>query len=62
MTGVQTCALPILQDTAMIPQNAAWARTFTPMAEAEMKALSGRLSAAHKVAMDRFLAHHEDVC
>ena len=51
-----------MQDTAMIPQNAAWARTFTPMTEEEMKALSGRLSAAHKVAMDRFLAHHEDVC
>lgn len=51
-----------MQDPAMIPQNAAWALAFTPMAEDEMKALSGRLSAAHKVAMDRFLEHHEDVC
>ncbi|HPA21367.1 MAG TPA: hypothetical protein PLU30_26740, partial [Verrucomicrobiae bacterium] len=51
-----------MQDPAMIPQNAAWARAFTPMAGDEMKALSGRLSAAQKMAMDRFLEHHEDAC
>ena len=51
-----------MQDPAMIPQNAAWARAFKPMTEDEMKALSGRLSAANKVSLDRFLAHHEDVC
>ena len=57
-----TVAVVGMQDPAMIPQNAAWARAFTPMTEDEMKALSGRLAAANKVSLDRFLAHHEDVC
>ncbi len=51
-----------MQDPEMIPQNAAWARAFTALSGEEMKALSDRLSAANKVALDRFLAHHEDVC
>ncbi len=46
----------------MLRQNAAWARTHSPMSEDEMRRMSDRLAPANKVVLDRFFAHHDDLC
>jgi uncharacterized protein len=47
-------------EAAHVRQNAELARTFQPMPEAEMKSLSGRMAANHKIALDRFFSDHLD--
>ncbi len=44
-----------------LEQNVEIARGFQPMPAEEMRRFSDTLSAAHKVALDRFFAHHVDV-
>jgi len=51
-----------MTDMAEIDQNVAWARSFAPLAADEMKALSGRLAAEHKTALDRHFTNHDDRC
>ena len=43
-----------------VDQNAAWAAAFMPMPKEERDALSERLAAQHKVALDRYFTHHDD--
>ncbi|MCC6859205.1 MAG: aldo/keto reductase [Bryobacterales bacterium] len=43
-----------------IEANVRAAKAFKPMPRAEMEALSGRLAAANKMALDRYFAHHID--
>ena len=45
-----------------VEQNVAWASDFQPMPPTEMRKLSDRLSAANKVALDSYFAHHQDLC
>jgi len=45
-----------------VEQNAMWASTFGEMPKDEMRELSNRLSAANKVALENFFAHHSDFC
>ena len=45
-----------------VEQNAMWASAFGEMTQDEMRELSNRLSAANKVALENFFAHHSDFC
>lgn len=45
-----------------VEQNATWASAFQKMPQKEMRELSNRLSSANKVAFNRFLATHSDIC
>jgi predicted aldo/keto reductase-like oxidoreductase len=45
---------------AMLRENTAWARTFTPMPAEEMRGFSDRVSAAHKMALDLKFRDHVD--
>lgn len=45
---------------AHIRENAALARSFQPMSKTEMISFAGRISKAHKAALDRFFADHVD--
>lgn len=61
-----TLSLPVaaavvgMPTLGMIRQNAAWARSFTPMTENEMKQFSGRIAAANKLALDLKFQSHVD--
>jgi len=57
-----SCAVLGMSTPAIIAQDAAWARSFTPMTPEEMQALSDRLAPVNKVVFDRFFAHHSDFC
>ena len=57
-----SCAVLGMSTPAIIAQDAAWARAFTPMPPEEMQALSDRLAPVNKVVFDRFFAHHSDFC
>jgi predicted aldo/keto reductase-like oxidoreductase len=45
---------------AHIRENAALARAFRPLPEAQMKTLAGRMAKLHKAALDRHFLHHRD--
>jgi predicted aldo/keto reductase-like oxidoreductase len=45
---------------AMVRENTEWARNFTPMPAEEMRDLSNRVSAAHKMALDLKFRDHMD--
>jgi hypothetical protein len=58
-----SCAVLGMITPAIIAQDAAWARSFTPMTPEEMQALSRSPGPGeHKVVFDRFFAHHSDFC
>jgi predicted aldo/keto reductase-like oxidoreductase len=62
-----TLSLPVAAAVVGMPklefleENVRLARTFRPLPAAEMREMSGRLSARNKQALDRFFARHVDV-
>ena len=61
-----TLSLPVAAAVVGMPQlemirhNAAWARTFRPMAKDKMSDFSRRMSGVHKLALDCNFAKHVD--
>ena len=49
-----------MASAAHIRENAAIARSFRPMAEAEMRSLAERMARTHKAALDRYFLDHVD--
>jgi aryl-alcohol dehydrogenase-like predicted oxidoreductase len=56
-----TAAVVGMPKLELLEENVRLARAFRPLPAAEMKELSGRLSARNKLALDRFFERHVDV-